>query len=274
MAKYLVETYYTCTFKVNHFLDNINETELKNLEKRDDGEFEVIDVKLDNRKTKNLDPKNNKILDNQKVDIIYDKKSMNSKDLENVVKNKNPYSEINSKRFSMPDRRKGYIQKATIGDHKVYLHTGEYEDGKIGEIFIDTSKEGELVKALMNNFAIAISLGLQYGVPLDEFVNAYLDTKFEPSGKVYGNDRIMSASSILDYIFRELAISYLNREDLAHTPSITGNSDKIEGQENSEDQNQLIKLVKDITSKGFVRNDYKKKLVDLSDIRINLKGKK
>ena len=173
----------------------------------------------------------------------------------------------------MPDRRKGYIQKASIGNHKVYLHTGEYEDGKIGEIFIDTSKEGELVKALMNNFAIAISLGLQYGVPLDEFVNAYLDTKFEPSGKVYGNDRIMSASSILDYIFRELAISYLNREDLAHTPSIAGNSDTNESQE-SEDQNQLIKLVKDITSKGFVRNDYKKKLVDLSDIRINLKGKK
>ena len=173
----------------------------------------------------------------------------------------------------MPDRRKGYIQKASIGDHKVYLHTGEYEDGKIGEIFIDTSKEGELVKALMNNFAIAISLGLQYGVPLDEFVNAYLDTKFEPSGKVYGNDRIMSASSILDYIFRELAISYLNREDLAHTPSIAGNSDTSESQE-SEDHNQLIKLVKDITSKGFVRNDYKKKLVDLSDIRINLKGKK
>ena len=177
------------------------------------------------------------------------------------------------KRFSMPDRRKGYIQKASIGDHKVYLHTGEYEDGKIGEIFIDTSKEGELVKALMNNFAIAISLGLQYGVPLDEFVNAYLDTKFEPSGKVYGNDRIMSASSILDYIFRELAISYLNREDLAHTPSITGNSDTSEVQE-SEGQNQLIKLVKDITSKGFLRNDYKKKLVDLADIRINLKGKK
>ena len=179
------------------------------------------------------------------------------------------------KRFSMPDRRKGYIQKATIGDHKVYLHTGEYEDGKIGEIFIDTSKEGELVKALMNNFAIAISLGLQYGVPLDEFVNAYVDTKFEPSGKVYGNDRIMSASSILDYIFRELAISYLNREDLAHTPSI-GKSDVANENESNtfEENNQLIKIVKDMTSKGFVRNDYKRKLVDLSDIRINLKGKK
>ncbi len=174
----------------------------------------------------------------------------------------------------MPDRRKGYIQKATIGDHKVYLHTGEYEDGKIGEIFIDTSKEGELVKALMNNFAIAVSLGLQYGVPLDEFVSAFIGTKFEPSGKVNGNDRILSASSILDYIFRELAISYLNREDLAHTPSI-GNLDVSSSDEKSSDeQNQLLKIVKDITSKGFVRNNYKKNLVDLSDVKINLKGKK
>ena len=171
----------------------------------------------------------------------------------------------------MPDRRKGYIQKATIGNHKVYLHTGEYEDGKIGEIFIDTSKEGELVKALMNNFAIAVSLGLQYGVPLDEFVSAYVGTKFEPSGKVHGNDRILSATSILDYIFRELAISYLNREDLAHTPTI-GSNEKHE--EINEDQNQLLKIVKDISSKGFLRSNYKKKLVDLSDIRINLKGKK
>ena len=176
----------------------------------------------------------------------------------------------------MPDRRKGYIQKASIGDHKVYLHTGEYEDGKIGEIFIDTSKEGELVKATMNNFAIAVSLGLQYGVPLDEFVNAFVDTKFEPSGKVFGNDRILSATSILDYIFRELAISYLNREDLAHTPSIGGteNLDEAVTDENSEDKTQFLKLVKDITSKGFVRSNYKKKLVDLSDIKINLKGKK
>ena len=94
---------------------------------------------------------------------------------------------------------------------KYILHTGEYDDGKIGEIFIDTNKEGELVKALMNNFAIAISLGLQYGVPLDEFVDAFIDTKFEPSGKVEGNDRILSATSILDYVFRELAISYLEK---------------------------------------------------------------
>jgi ribonucleoside-diphosphate reductase alpha chain len=273
MAKYLVETYYTCSLKVTHFLDDINEKELLNLEKRDDGKFEVLDVKLDNRKTKSLDSKN-KIIETKKIDVIAEKnhpKIISNDNNPTFVKKIN---EGVSKRFGMPDRRKGYIQKATIGDHKVYLHTGEYEDGKIGEIFIDTSKEGELVKALMNNFAIAISLGLQYGVPLDEFINAYVDTKFEPSGKVYGNDRILSASSILDYIFRELAISYQNREDLAHTPSI-GGSDKVNNDdENSDDQNQFLKLVKDITSKGFVRNNYKKNLVDLSDIKINLKGKK
>jgi len=125
----------------------------------------------------------------------------------------------------------------------------------------------------MNNFAIAISLGLQYGVPLDEFVSAYVSTKFEPSGKVEGNDRILSATSILDYIFRELAISYLGREDLAHTPSIQQKGNDIVGI-NAEEQNQFLKLVKDITSKGFVRNKYKNKLIDLTDIRIDLKGKK
>ena len=272
MPKYLVETYYTCTFKVNHYLDDINEVELKNLEKRDDGKFEVLDVKLDNRKTKSLDPNNNKIIENKKNNIVPEKNS-SSINKDNVVKNIIKTNDKNSKRFSMPDRRKGYIQKATIGDHKVYLHTGEYEDGKIGEIFIDTSKEGELVKALMNNFAIAVSLGLQYGVPLDEFISAFVGTKFEPSGKVYGNDRILSATSILDYIFRELAISYQNREDLAHTPTIGGNENSLE-ENNSEDQNQLLKIVKDITSKGFVRNNYKKNLVDLSDVKISLKGKK
>ena len=269
MSKYLVETYYTCTFKVNHYLDDINETELKNLEKRDDGKFEVLDVKLDNRKTKSLGPKNNKIVDNKNVEILNNSEKLNPISKESVVKNLNKASERGGKRFGMPDRRKGYIQKATIGDHKVYLHTGEYEDGKIVEIFIDTSKEGELVKALMNNFAISVSLGLQYGVPLDEFISAFVETKFEPSGKVLGNDRILSATSILDYIFRELAISYQNREDLAHTPSIGGNDTNV-----SEDQNQLLKIVKDITSKGFVRNNYKKNLVDLSDVKISLKGKK
>ena len=271
MAKYLVETYYTCTFKVNHYLDDINETELKNLEKRDDGKFEVIDVKLDNRKTKSLDTINKAA--NQKVDLVTKIKEKNKNSLEKPITNFINKSEKTSKRFGMPDRRKGYIQKATIGDHKVYLHTGEYEDGKIGEIFIDTSKEGELVKALMNNFAIAVSLGLQYGVPLDEYISAFVGTKFEPSGKVQGNDRILSATSILDYIFRELAISYQNREDLAHTPSI-GGSELINEDQNSESQNQLLKIVKDITSKGFVRNNYKKNLVDLSDVKISLKGKK
>ncbi len=284
MAKYLVETYYTCSFKVNHYLDELSEKELEKIEERDDGKFEIIDVKLDSRKTKNLD----KISQNNQVENYVTKdlsKNNNREDtkLSNKAKvNKgnliNKVSDGANRRIGMPDRRKGYIQKASIGNHKVYLHTGEYEDGKIGEIFIDTSKEGELVKALMNNFAIAISLGLQYGVPLDEYINAYVDTKFEPSGKVYGNDRILSATSILDYIFRELAISYQSREDLAHTPLIGGNekntdtnlTDEVE----SEDQKQILKIVKDITSKGFVRNNYKKKLVDLSDIRLNLKGKK
>jgi ribonucleoside-diphosphate reductase alpha chain len=274
MAKYLVETYYTCTFKVNHYLDDINETELKNLEKRDDGKFEVLDVKLDNRKTKSLDPNNNKVIENKKVEVVAEVNQVSTENKENIIANFNKSSERGGKRFGMPDRRKGYIQKATIGDHKVYLHTGEYEDGKIGEIFIDTSKEGELVKALMNNFAIAISLGLQYGVPLDEFISAFVGTKFEPSGKVHGNDRILSASSILDYIFRELAISYQNREDLAHTPSIGGTEVATNEENQSEDQNQLLKIVKDITSKGFVRNNYKKNLVDLSDVKISLKGKK
>ena len=274
MAKYLVETYYTCTFKVNHYLDDINEAELKNLEKRDDGKFEVLDVKLDNRKTKSLDPKNNKVIENTKVESASETKKSVSTNKENIITNISKINENSGKRFGMPDRRKGYIQKATIGDHKVYLHTGEYEDGKIGEIFIDTSKEGELVKALMNNFAIAISLGLQYGVPLDEYISAFVGTKFEPSGKVHGNDRILTATSILDYIFRELAISYQNREDLAHTPAIGGNETIVTEDQNSEDQNQLLKIVKDITSKGFVRNNYKKNLVDLSDVKISLKGKK
>ena len=280
MAKYIVETYYNCSFKVSHYLDEVSDKELSALEKRDDGKFEILDVKLDKRKTKSLEQKNN-ILKNEnikKLDISdqFQKTIINNNPINQDNNPINPHNKDNNKRFGMPDRRKGYIQKATIGNHKVYLHTGEYEDGKIGEIFIDTSKEGELVKALMNNFAIAVSLGLQYGVPLDEFVSAYVGTKFEPSGKVFGNDRILSASSILDYIFRELAISYLSREDLAHTPSIGNSDNKFDtpSDEISEDQNQFLKIVKDITSKGFLRNNYKEKLVDLSDIRINLKGKK
>jgi len=119
-------------------------------------------------------------------------------------------------RERLPDRRTGYIQKSAVGGHKVYLHTGEFEDGRLGEIFIDMHKEGAAFRSLMNNFAIAISIGLQYGVPLEEFVEAYVFTRFEPSGHVTGNDRIKFANSILDYIFRELGISYLGWDDLAH----------------------------------------------------------
>ena len=273
MAKYLIETFYNCSIKVSHYLDKIDDKEIDNLEKRDDGKFEILDIKLDKRNTKNLNKKSNINKEtNQSSNLPIKNNSINNLTEKPKIDDKNN-ADATNRRFSMPDRRKGYIQKATIGDHKFYLHTGEYEDGKIGEIFIDTSKEGELVKALMNNFAIAISLGLQYGVPLDEFVNAYVDTKFEPSGKVLGNDRILSASSILDYIFRELAISYLNREDLAHTPSINP-TEKNKNNDDFDNQNQFLKLVKDITSKGFVRNNYKKNLVDLSDVKINLKGKK
>ncbi|HEY8596572.1 MAG TPA: vitamin B12-dependent ribonucleotide reductase [Devosiaceae bacterium] len=121
-------------------------------------------------------------------------------------------------REKMPDRRKGYTQKAIVGGHKVYLRTGEYEDGRLGEIFIDMHKEGAAFRAMMNNFAIAVSLGLQYGVPLDEYVEAFTFTRFEPAGMVMGNEAIKNATSILDYIFRELAISYLDRADLAHVP--------------------------------------------------------
>ena len=278
MAKYLVETYYTCNFKVKHYLDELNEDQLSKLEQREDGKFEIIDVKLDSRKTKNLDKKskaNIGPLSNNKSLEVSNAIQKNLTEQMSEKKSEKINLQINEKsypRIKMPDRRKGYIQKVTIGNHKVYLHTGEYNDGKLGEIFIDTSKEGELVKALMNNFAIAISLGLQYGVPLDEFVNAYVGTKFEPSGKIDGNDRILSASSILDYIFRELAISYSGREDLAHTPSLTPQESNREI--SKEESTQFLKLVRDITSKGFVRSNYKKKLIDLTDVRINLKSKK
>ena len=274
MKKFLVETYYTCTFKTVHTLDDLNDQELSKIDARKDGEVEVIDVKLNNRKTKKIGDKkepleriqkNEKIISNNLTEEIV-------KNNNNKISNDNQSSKIKhgaNARFKMPDRRKGYIQKAQIGDHKVYLHTGEYDDGKIGEIFIDTNKEGELVKAMMNNFAIAISLGLQYGVPLDEYVDAFIDTKFEPSGNVNGNDRILSASSILDYVFRELAISYLGREELAHTPSIASTKDIS----NETTDDKFLKIVKNITSKGFVRSNYEEKLVDLSDVRINIKSK-
>ena len=271
MKKYIVETYYTCTFKTVHSLNNLDDKELSKIDQRTDGSVEVIDVKLNNRKTKKIGNKKDEKADNERLDKSFDKKL--SEQIKNPKKNleasTNNLKVKNNARFKMPDRRKGYIQKAQIGDHKVYLHTGEYDDGKIGEIFIDTNKEGELVKAMMNNFAIAISLGLQYGVPLEEYVDAFIDTKFEPSGNVIGNDRILSASSILDYVFRELAISYLGKEELAHTPSIASTTDL----NNDSTDEKFLKIVKNITSKGFVRSNYKEKLVDLSDVRINLKSK-
>jgi len=285
MPNYIVETFYTCTFKIVHKLNELSEKKLSELNNRNDGKFEIIDIKLNNRKTKTLNDKKSdpvlskseekKIPDistmvNEKITNLNQLQNLNETDNENII-SKRANKQINN-RSKMPDRRKGYIQKVSIGDHKIYLHTGEYDDGTVGEIFIDMNKEGELVKALMNNFAIAISLGLQYGVPLDEFVDAFIETKFEPSGEIKGNDRILNASSILDYIFRELAISYLGREDLAHTPSINKTSkDRIESED---EEDTFLKLVKDITSKGFVRSNYKDKLVDLSNVRINLKSKK
>ena len=125
-------------------------------------------------------------------------------------------------RERMPDRRKGYTQKAVVGGHKVYLRTGEYDDGRLGEIFIDMHKEGAALRSLLNNFAIAVSLGLQYGVPLDEYVDAFTFTRFEPSGPVQGNDSIKYATSILDYVFRELAVTYMERFDLAHVDPTEG----------------------------------------------------
>ena len=274
MKKFIVETYYTCTFKTVHTLDELNDKELAKIDQRKDGEVEVIEVKLNNRKTKKIGAKkesDNKVIkQSDSTSNPVTSQVLNTKNISvnNTNLNNNVKSSV-EKRFRMPDRRKGYIQKAQIGNHKVYLHTGEYNDGKIGEIFIDTNKEGELVKAMMNNFAIAISLGLQYGVPLDEYVDAFIDTKFEPSGKVDGNDRVLSASSILDYVFRELAISYLGREELAHTPSIASTADLNDG----DTDDKFLKIVKNITSKGFVRSKYEEKLIDLSDIRINLKTK-
>ena len=274
MSKFLVETHYTCTFKIVHELDELNEKALSEVDSRKDGKVEIVNVTVNNRKTKRSDGKKTVKSDLENIEISHKKERPNTEKLKNELLNKDQNktgkfkSDKNEKRFQMPDRRKGYIQKATIGDHKIYLHTGEYDDGKIGEIFIDTNKEGELVKALTNNFAIAISLGLQYGVPLEEFVDAFLDTKFEPSGKVYGNDRILSATSILDYIFRELAISYLGKEDLAHTPGLNRSVE-----DKNEKDDQFLKIVKNITSKGFVRSNYEEKLVDLSDVRINLKSK-
>ena len=163
-------------------------------------------------------------------------------------------------RRKLPDRRKGYIQKAAVGGHKVYLHTGEYDDGELGEIFLDMHKEGAAFRSLMNNFAIAISIGLQYGVPLDEFVDAYVYTRFEPAGPVTGNDSIRSATSILDYIFRELGVSYLDRQDLANADPGEFNADGLghgkgatDADVDEEDGEEALQPASKFISKGFAR---------------------
>ncbi|WP_374764588.1 vitamin B12-dependent ribonucleotide reductase [Yunchengibacter salinarum] len=176
-----------------------------------------------------------------------------------------------ARRARLPERRKGYTQKAMVGGHKVYLRTGEYDDGSLGEIFIDMHKEGAAFRSLMNNFAIAISIGLQYGVPLEEFVDAFTFTRFEPFGRVEGNDTIKMATSLLDYIFRELAISYLGREDLAHAapadfhPDTTGRGDKADGLPELDDEvTEALERVQALASTGYVRGS---KLTDIGRTR-------
>jgi ribonucleoside-diphosphate reductase alpha chain len=160
------------------------------------------------------------------------------------------FIEVDRSRRKLPDRRKGYIQKASVGGHKVYLHTGEYEDGELGEIFLDMHKEGAAFRSLMNNFAIAVSIGLQYGVPLEEFVDAFVFTRFEPAGEVEGNEAIRSATSILDYVFRELGVSYLGRDDLASVDPQALNADGLGGGKADEVEPQAIAR---LLSKGFSR---------------------
>ncbi|WP_444814642.1 TSCPD domain-containing protein, partial [Thalassovita aquimarina] len=180
---------------------------------------------------------------------------------------------VRSHREKMPERRKGYTQKAVVGGHKVYLRTGEYSDGSLGEIFIDMHKEGAGFRAMMNNFAIAVSVGLQYGVPLEEFVDAFTFTKFEPAGMVQGNDSIKNATSILDYIFRELAVSYLDRTDLAHVKPEGASFDDIgrgeeEGVSNISEMSESAasrsrEVLKQISSTGYLRKRLPQELVVL-----------
>ncbi|MFK7752459.1 MAG: vitamin B12-dependent ribonucleotide reductase, partial [Sedimentitalea sp.] len=180
---------------------------------------------------------------------------------------------VKSHREKMPQRRKGYTQKAVVGGHKVYLRTGEYEDGNLGEIFIDMHKEGAGFRAMMNNFAIAVSVGLQYGVPLEEFVDAFTFTKFEPAGMVQGNDSIKNATSILDYVFRELAVSYLDRTDLAHVKPEGASFDDLgrgeeEGVSNVTELSETaasrsLEVLKQISSTGYLRKRLPQELVVL-----------
>jgi ribonucleoside-diphosphate reductase alpha chain len=176
--------------------------------------------------------------------------------------------EVRSTREKLPLRRKGYTQKASVGGHKVYLRTGEYDDGNLGEIFIDMHKEGAGFRAMMNNFAIAVSVGLQYGVPLDEFVDAFTLTRFEPAGPVQGNDSIKNATSILDYVFRELAVSYLDRTDLAHVPPQGARFDDLGEAEPvtpkaAQSEIKSLHMLKQVSSAGYLRKRLPQELMVL-----------
>ena len=198
-------------------------------------------------------PLNSALLDEDEIDEDND----NITNEEDITKRTSQVVEkiverfVKNERDKLPHRRKGYTQKATVGGHKVYLRTGEYESGKLGEIFVDMHKEGAAFRSLMNNFAIAVSIGLQYGVPLEEYVEAFTFTRFEPQGMVTGNDTIKMSTSILDYIFRELAISYLDRNDLGHV----GPEDLEASTTGSGGHKNLIS--EKVASRGFVRRELK-----------------
>ena len=213
--------------ELKNFIDNFVEKNISHFVGGNDKNVKTILKKIDNDK---------KILIDQIKDILG----------EDISKSNSAY------RRKLPHRRKGYTQKASINKHKVYLRTGEYMDGSIGEIFIDMHKEGAAFRSLMNNFAIAVSIALQYGVPLEEFVEAFTFTRFEPSGQVYGNTEIKFSTSVLDYIFKELAISYLGRDDFS-------NHDQNQTTELLPDENIRSKkkdaeiVLKEFTSKGYIR---------------------
>ena len=213
--------------ELKNFIDNFVE---KNINHFVDGNEKNIKTAL-------------KKIDNDKKILIDQLKDFFGKDID---KSNSAY------RRKLPHRRKGYTQKASINKHKVYLRTGEYMDGSIGEIFIDMHKEGAAFRSLMNNFAIAVSIALQYGVPLEEFVEAFTFTRFEPSGQVYGNTEIKFSTSVLDYIFKELAISYLGRDDFSNHDQ--NQTTELLPNENMKSKKKDAEIVlKEFTSKGYIR---------------------
>ena len=213
--------------ELKNFIDNFVEKNISHFVGGNDKNVKTILKKIDNDK---------KILIDQIKDILG----------EDISKSNSAY------RRKLPHRRKGYTQKASINKHKVYLRTGEYMDGSIGEIFIDMHKEGAAFRSLMNNFAIAVSIALQYGVPLEEFVEAFTFTRFEPSGQVYGNTEIKFSTSVLDYIFKELAISYLGRDDFSnHDQNQTTELLPDESIKSKKKDAEIV--LKEFTSKGYIR---------------------